>query len=532
MRGRAIGPATTDSARIAVPIPPGDRHAGRGLGVAGRPRFANWLLTLLFLFATAPYASAAGPPVDWSKVAHRVIPAVVNISVAKIGRGGGAAGIGTRERFSGSGFIIDPQGDIVTNKHVIKGAFRIEVMLHDGTELRAHVVAAAAMVDLAVIRIDAGKPLPYLTMASTDTVRVGDPVLAVGNPLGIGTSVSSGIVSALNRNLRNSPFDDYVQTDAAINHGNSGGPLLNTAGQVIGVNTILLTNQKNEGSNGLGFAISSVVVNYVVQHLENPAQAPVGWIGTHVQDVTSDLARAFAMPRHAGCVITKVDPDSPARRAGLRSGDVILAYGGKPLANARQLMREVATTPIGRAKRLRIWRRGMARSVRVTVRAWPNLMEPHGAMLPGNNIKRPVRSPNLGMLMAPLTPLARKQVRPTGCARCSGRRRGPAVGGVCPGRGPGRCDRAGAGRSGLRPRPGHAPGASDGEPGRYRGVAGAVAARATLDRVAYRKPGLTSYGARRKSARTRDRAGTHGRRAIRHDAVAPLGARVQLPQPR
>lgn len=409
MRGRAIGPATTDSARIAVPIPPGDRHAGRGLGVAGRPRFANWLLTLLFLFATAPYASAAGPPVDWSKVAHRVIPAVVNISVAKIGRGGGAAGIGTRERFSGSGFIIDPQGDIVTNKHVIKGAFRIEVMLHDGTELRAHVVAAAAMVDLAVIRIDAGKPLPYLTMASTDTVRVGDPVLAVGNPLGIGTSVSSGIVSALNRNLRNSPFDDYVQTDAAINHGNSGGPLLNTAGQVIGVNTILLTNQKNEGSNGLGFAISSVVVNYVVQHLENPAQAPVGWIGTHVQDVTSDLARAFAMPRHAGCVITKVDPDSPARRAGLRSGDVILAYGGKPLANARQLMREVATTPIGRAKRLRIWRRGMARSVRVTVRAWPNLMEPHGAMLPGNNIKRPVRSPNLGMLMAPLTPLARKQ---------------------------------------------------------------------------------------------------------------------------
>ena len=250
--------------------------------------------------------------------------------------------------------------------------------------------------------MDAGKTLPYLTLADSDTVQVGDPVLAVGNPLGIGTSVSSGIISALNRNLRNSPFDDYVQTDAAINHGNSGGPLLNTAGRVIGVNTILLTNQKNEGSNGLGFAISSVVVNYVVQHLENPAQAPVGWIGTHVQDVTSDLARAFGMPQHAGCVITKLDANSPARQAGLHSGEVILAYNDNPVRNARELMREVAITPIGRVAPLQIWMHGAERTVRVTIHAWPNLMEPRGAMLARQNVERPIQSPNLGMLLAPL----------------------------------------------------------------------------------------------------------------------------------
>ena len=265
------------------------------------------------------------------------------------------------------------------------------------------------MVDLAVIKVDAGKTLPYLTLADSDTVQVGDPVLAVGNPLGIGTSVSSGIISALNRNLRNSPFDDYVQTDAAINHGNSGGPLLNTAGRVIGVNTILLTNQKNEGSNGLGFAISSVVVNYVVQHLENPAQAPVGWIGTHVQDVTSDLARAFGMPQHAGCVITKLDANSPARQAGLHSGEVILAYNDNPVRNARELMREVAITPIGRVAPLQIWMHGAERTVRVTIHAWPNLMEPRGAMLARQNVERPIQSPNLGMLLAPLIPLARKR---------------------------------------------------------------------------------------------------------------------------
>ncbi len=360
----------------------------------------------------APGPARAGPPfTDWTTVARQVVPAVVNISVLSITTGEDGSRLGEREHEVGSGFIVDPNGTIVTNKHVIAGAFRITVTLNDGTELPAKLLAAAKMVDLAVLKIDAGHTLPVLQLAPADAVHAGDPVLALGNPLGVGTSLSAGIVSGINRNLMKSPFDDYVQTDAAINHGNSGGPLIDTKGEVIGVDTILLTNLPNEGSNGLGFAISSVVVGYVLHHLLDPTATHVGWIGTQLQDVTPDLARAFGMESPHGFLITDTDPGSPAQQAGLQPGDVILRYGtaADQPGDPRALLRMITMAPIDTPQTLTIWRDGQTLQIPVTVRPWPNMMEPHGSMMAAGGAILPLPSADLGMLLAPITPLAREQ---------------------------------------------------------------------------------------------------------------------------
>lgn len=366
---------------------------------------------ILLLGAIVPGVARAGDPMgfSWGPIARAVVPAVVNITSLVIRKHGKKSGLGEREEFVGSGFIVDPAGYIVTNKHVIAGAFRITVTLHDGTEVPAHLVAAAVLVDLAVLKIDVGHKLPALPLAGPDAVRPGDPVLAVGNPLGLGTSLSSGIVSAVNRDLMNSPFDDYVQTDAAINHGNSGGPLIDTKGHVIGVDTILLTNRPDEGSNGLGFAISATVVRYVVRHLIDPGSTPLGWIGTHVQDVSPDLAQAFGIRARHGFLVTAIDPHSPARRAGLRSGDVILHYGYAKPDNARALMRVIGMCPIGVPVRVTVWHRGQTRKVQIAAARWPNLMEPRGRMVPAPGAEAPLPSPDLGLLLAPITRAARME---------------------------------------------------------------------------------------------------------------------------
>ena len=369
-------------------------------------------ITLMIAFVLSPglrhtSAEAADPAVNWSRIAQRVVPAIVNIVTDRIARK--KDGSDYRESFSGSGVIIDPSGEIVTNKHVIAGGFRITVTLHDGTTLRARLVAAAAMSDLAVLKVDAGRPLPSLKLGDSDMVKIGQPVLAVGNPLGIGTSLSSGIVSAVNRNLRKTPFDDYIQTDAALNHGNSGGPLIDTQGEVIGIDTILLTNTANEGSNGLGFAIASTVVDYVVRHLRDPASAPVGWIGIQMQDVTSDLASALRLPRPGGFIVTGIDPDSPAEQAGLRVGDIVLRYDGARYSDARALMRAITISPIGEKAELVVWTKGRQQTMQVVTRNWPDLMEARGTTLAAPGALLPVPPPDLGMLLAPITDMARRR---------------------------------------------------------------------------------------------------------------------------
>ncbi|MGH7041654.1 MAG: trypsin-like peptidase domain-containing protein, partial [Acetobacteraceae bacterium] len=359
----------------------------------------------------APSAQAAAPVLGWAAIARKVVPAVVNIEVLTIAKDSNSPGLGERQEEVGSGFIVNPTGIIVTNKHVIDGAFQITVTLQDGTELPAKLIAAAKLTDIAVLKVDAGHPLPVLPLAPPGAVQPGDPVLAIGNPEGVGTSFSAGIVSAVNRNLMKSPFDDYVQTDAAINHGNSGGPLVDTKGEVVGVDTILLTNMANEGSNGLGFAISSTVVGYVIRHLLYPAAAPVGWIGTQLQDLTPALAKAFGIKQWHGFVVTGIDADSPAQQAGLEAGDVILSYGAGPDQphTARELMGDLTLAPIGKPVRLEVWRGGKTFWLPVTVRVWPNLMEARGAMGPPPGTNLPLPSPDLGLLLSPITTMARQQ---------------------------------------------------------------------------------------------------------------------------
>lgn len=344
---------------------------------------------------------------DWSAVGQRVLPATVNITADEIVPG--KNGLGHWESSSGSGFIVDPSGIIVTNRHVIAGAFRITVTLQDGAMLRARLIGAASMVDIAILKVDAGHTLPALQLENDDALRIGEPVLAVGNPLDLGTSLSTGIISALNRNLRKSPFDDYIQTDAAINHGNSGGPLVDRQGKVIGVATILLTNLPGEGSNGLGFAISSTVVGYVMRHLLNPRDAAVGWIGVRVQDATSDLARAFDLTSTTGFIVTGIDPGSPAAQAGLHPGDIILPNNGKEERDARALMRRIAITPTGTTLDLLVWRKGHEHTVPVVVQAWPHLMQPRGETLAAPGAELPLTPPDLGMLLAPITQVARQR---------------------------------------------------------------------------------------------------------------------------
>ena len=387
-------------------------EGGRRAAARRRLPFCGGALALALAAAgaVAP-ARAAEPLMGWQAVAAKVVPAVVSLDVLTIAKDGDPGALGERQEEVGSGFIVNPSGIIVTNKHVIDGAFQITVTLHDGTELPATLVAAAKLVDLAVLKIDAGHPLPVLALAPADAVKPGDPVLAIGNPEGVGTSLSAGIVSALNRNLMKSPFDDYVQTDAAINHGNSGGPLVDTKGEVVGVDTILLTNLANEGSNGLGFAISSTVVGYVLRHLLYPATAPVGWIGTQLQDLTPDLAEAFGIHAPRGFLVTGIDPDSPAQQAGIEPGDVILraGTGADQPHNARELMADLTNSPIGKAISFELWRDGKTFWAPVTVKVWPNLMEQDHRMGPPPGTVIPLPSPDLGLLLAPITPMARQQ---------------------------------------------------------------------------------------------------------------------------
>jgi serine protease Do len=372
---------------------------------------ALWLSVVASL-AWGSIANADVPPRNWSDIAQQVIPATVNIWVERIYRPDNSSTDKSstteqRKAFSGSGFIVDPSGEIVTNKHLVEGAFSIIVTLNDGTELPAELVAAASLVDVAVLKVEADRELPPLKLANSDAARVGDPVLAVGNPLGIGTSLSAGIISALNRDLRDSPMDDYIQTDAAINYGNSGGPLIDSKGEVVGLNSALVTTTRNEGSMGLGFAISSSALLRVLHHLRY--HTPVGWIGTHVQDTSPDIAKAFGLRTASGVIVTEVDTNSPAQESGLRPGDIILRYGQEKPSDARALMRDIGRTPIGTMVDLLVWQSGRERTIPTEVRAWPNLIESSAATPDGKDAQSLPRPLDLGMLLAPVTEAARKR---------------------------------------------------------------------------------------------------------------------------
>ncbi|MHA3915648.1 DegQ family serine endoprotease [Halovulum sp. GXIMD14793] len=304
----------------------------------------------------------------------------------------------------GSGFVISADGYIVTNNHVIESADEILVeFFGDGKELPAKIIGTDPRTDIALLKVEPDAPLPFVQFGDSDAARVGDWVLAIGNPLGQGFSVSAGIVSARGRSLQGA-YDDFIQTDAAINRGNSGGPLFNMDGDVIGVNTAILS--PTGGSIGIGFSMASNVVTNVVDQLKEFGETRRGWLGVSIQDITPDVAEALGLDTAKGALVTDV-PDGPAKDAGILSGDVILSFDGADVKDTRALVRMVGETDIGAKARVVIFREGKTETVLVTLGHRKSAEE---ALSGDTGVSKDIKELTiLGMTLAPLTPEFREK---------------------------------------------------------------------------------------------------------------------------
>ena len=338
------------------------------------------LLLLLFLFPAGDLQSRAAPE-SFADLVEKLSPSVVNITSTTlekkqpdfnpmVPRGSpfedffrefqdrNSPENGPRRRRGtalGSGFIISSDGFVVTNNHVIENADEIEIEMLDGTSLQATVYGRDEKTDIALLKVESDEPLPYVEFGDSTLARVGDWVLAIGNPLGQGFSVSAGIISARGRYL-SGRYDDFIQTDAAINRGNSGGPLFDIKGKVIGVNTAILS--PNGGSIGIGFSMSAAVVSNVVKQLKEFREIRRGWLGVRIQDITEDVAKALGLDTIKGALVTDV-PEGPARKAGIKSGDIIVEFDQLLIENTRSLIKKVGDSPVGKKVNLKIIRDGV-----------------------------------------------------------------------------------------------------------------------------------------------------------------------------
>jgi len=335
-----------------------------------------------------PAASAAGLP-SLAGIIGQVTPAVVNIRVEK---GAGAAMSGGPQDFMrrffgeddprlkkwrdwkpvtgvGSGFVISPDGHIVTNHHVVAGAERIAVTFHDKRKLPARVVGADPKTDLALLKVEAEEPLAHAVFGDSESVQVGDWVVAVGNPFGLGHSATTGIVSARGRQIGAGPYDDFLQISAPINRGNSGGPAFDLAGRVIGVNTAIYS--PNGGNVGIGFAVPAALAKEIVAELRADGAVERGRLGVRVQHIGEDLAAALGLEKPEGALVSAVDPGGPAAAAGLQPGDAILEVDGEPVGEMRRLPRMIAARDPGQSVALGLWRDGGMARVDVTLDALP-----------------------------------------------------------------------------------------------------------------------------------------------------------------
>jgi serine protease Do len=360
---------------------------------------------------------ASGTP----EFVRALLPTVVNITVKKAQAPepvtGDAATVSANvpnaaapdiKTYVGSGFVIDPEGLLVTNYHVVEDAFEIAIMFSDGSILPGNIESASRIVDLALVRVHPAHPLAAAHWGDSNKLVVGDQVFVAGNPFGLGLSVSSGIVSALNRNIQNSPYDDMIQTDAAINHGNSGGPLFDMQGNVIGVNSDIIS--PTPGWSGLGFAMPSNFARFVVDRLRTYGWDRPAWIGVKVQQVTPTIAEAMGMAQPQGSIVAWVWPGSPAHKTELAIGDVILRYDNKAPTDVRALLREIAATGAGTTVPIVVWRNGTERTVLVTPEVFPReRWEKQDAPLPTEE-PHIVIPPDLGLSLAMVSDAAKKSI--------------------------------------------------------------------------------------------------------------------------
>jgi serine protease Do len=298
----------------------------------------------------------------------------------------------------GSGFIVDADGTIVTNNHVVDGATKITVTMDDGTSYPATIKGRDAKTDLAVLKIDAKKPLPYLVFGDSDQAKVGNWVIAVGNPYGLGGTVTAGIVSAHGRDIKEGPYDNFLQIDAPINPGNSGGPLFNQEGQVIGIDTAIFS--PNGGSVGIGFAIPSDLAKTVVTQLREHGEVARGWLGVQMQPLSDTLAKAMGRSSTGGVLVDKVQADSPAKTAGLMQGDLITAYNGKIIKDPRDISMAVANTAAGSSATVTYVRNGVEKTATVTIEK----LKDDAVAVNEKSEEGPI-----GLALAPLSPESRDQ---------------------------------------------------------------------------------------------------------------------------
>lgn len=361
---------------------------------AGRTQVLTaFLAGLLFVLAVAlsvQPAHARSAPESFADLAEKLLPAVVNISSSQVVRSSQRQEIpqappgspfedffkeffdrnqqeGAPRRASslGSGFIIDKAGFVVTNNHVIAEADEITVILQDDTRYEATLVGRDPKTDLALLKIEVDRDLPFVEFGNSTVARVGDWVVAIGNPFGLGGTVTAGIISARQRDINQGPYDSFLQTDASINRGNSGGPMFNMDGQVIGVNTAIFS--PTGGSVGVGFSIPSSIVERVVTQLREFGRTKRGWLGVRIQSVTDEIAESLGLDKAAGALVADVTADGPAQKSNIEAGDVILKFDGKMVEQMRDLPRIVAETEIGKPVRVEVWRKNRRRTIDVVV---------------------------------------------------------------------------------------------------------------------------------------------------------------------
>ena len=438
------------------------RAALTGVGVASVLALCSYGYGWAQSPGTAPIANAGTPAVpapgvmlqqeSFAPLVKKVLPAVVNISVTEgqkaspmadqedegdnqgqdfrqspfdemlrrffdqqgqnnpFQEGPGDEGGGAVKRIAlGSGFIIDAEGHIVTNKHVVGDASKVEVTLQDGDKYPAKIIGTDARTDLAVLKIDAGKPLPYVSFGDSSAAQIGDWVVAVGNPFGLGGSVTTGIISARGRDIHTGQFDDFLQIDAPINRGNSGGPTFNLSGQVIGINTAIYS--PNGGSVGIGFAVPSNVAKRVVTALEEHGKVERGWLGVQIQQVTPAIAASLGLKNDHGALVAMVTPDSPSAAAGLKQGDVILGFDGQDISKLRDLPHDVADSAPGAKATLTVWRDGKQQQLDVKLGEMPSNPQVASAGNEDQGQASEEHANAMGLHLAPLTNDIRGELR-------------------------------------------------------------------------------------------------------------------------